>query len=82
MEQHIVIVDVGTQSLRAILYNKKGEALFITQKGYSSVQKGIEVEQDPRTWKESLVTTLIEISNFAKANKITIEIISVTSQRA
>ena len=82
MDKHIIILDVGTQSLRAILYNKNGDSIFMAQKRYNSVQRGIEVEQDPRTWKNNLIDTLSEVSDFAKANNIHIGMISVTSQRA
>lgn len=81
-DKTIVIVDVGTQSMRTILYNKKGESLYTSQLGYSPIFNGIEVEQDPRTWKDTLFETLKDISDYAKKNKIVIESISLTSQRA
>jgi glycerol kinase len=82
MDKHIIIIDVGTQSLRSILYNKKGEILTIAQEGYSPIFNGIEVEQDPRTWKVTLQSTLTKVSHFAKENNLTVEAIAVTSQRA
>jgi sugar (pentulose or hexulose) kinase len=81
-EKAIAIVDVGTQSMRTILYNKKGESLYTSQLPYSPIFNGIEVEQDPRTWKDTLYATLKDINDYAKKNKITIESISLTSQRA
>ncbi|MFA7055362.1 MAG: FGGY family carbohydrate kinase, partial [Acholeplasmataceae bacterium] len=78
----IVVVDVGTQSLRAIVYNTQGEQLFVSQLQYSPMFNGIEVEQDPRTFKDSLYGTLKEVANFAKQNQIEIGQIAVTSQRA
>ncbi len=82
METSIIIIDVGTQSLRSILYSKKGEIKYMSQKGYSPVFDGLNVEQDPRTWKENLLLTLKNVSDYAKENKIKIEAISITSQRA
>lgn len=81
-DKAIAIVDVGTQSMRTILYNKKGESLFTSQLPYSPFFNGIEVEQDPRTWKDTLYDTLKDINDYAKKHKITIESISLTSQRA
>jgi xylulokinase/glycerol kinase len=78
----IVVVDVGTQSLRAIVYNTMGEQLFVSQLQYSPMFNGIEVEQDPRTFKDSLYGTLKEVASFAKQNQIEIGQIAVTSQRA
>ena len=81
-EKCIAIVDCGTQSMRTILYNKKGESLFTAQLPYSPIFNGIEVEQDPRTWKDTLYQTLKEINDFAEKNSKEVESISVTSQRA
>jgi len=78
----IAIVDVGTQSMRTILYNRKGESLFTSQLPYSPIFNGIEVEQDPRTWKDTLYGTLKDINDYAKENRLIIESISLTSQRA
>lgn len=82
MDKHIVVVDVGTQSLRSILYNKKGEMQFISQKSYSPIFNGIEVEQDPRSWKDNLILTLTKVAEHAKEKGVEIEAITVTSQRA
>jgi len=70
-EKAIAIVDVGTQSMRTILYNKLGESLYTSQLPYSPIFNGIEVEQDPRTWKDTLYATLKDINDYAKKNKIT-----------
>lgn len=77
-----IIVDVGTQSLRSILYDKLGTELFSSQKPYSAIYNDLEVEQDPRTWKTTLIETLTEVGKFVNKNKINVVSISVTSQRA
>jgi glycerol kinase len=82
LKKHIVVVDVGTQSMRTILYDRLGNSLFTSQKGYSPIFKGIEVEQDPRTFKETLFLTLKEVADYANNQHLEIESISVTSQRA
>ncbi|QWC00710.1 carbohydrate kinase [Mycoplasmatota bacterium] len=78
----MIVIDVGTQSLKSILYNDSGEILFESNRPYSPIFKGIEVEQDPRDWKNSVFETLKEVGEYAKENNIDIELISVTSQRA
>jgi glycerol kinase len=78
----IVVIDVGTQSLRAILYLEGKKQIFVSQTLYSPIFNGIEVEQDPRTWKNGLYQTLKEVNDFALKNQIEIGYISVTSQRA
>lgn len=82
MKKHIIVVDIGTQSLRSILFDQSGEMLFTSQKPYSPIFKGIEVEQDPRSWKDALTSTLTEVSAYAKKHQIKVDLISVTSQRA
>lgn len=77
-----IIVDVGTQSLRSIIFDSKGKEVFSSQKGYTAIYNDLEVEQDPRTWKQTLTETLTEVSAFVKEKGIKIESISVTSQRA
>lgn len=82
MDKQHIVVDVGTQSLRSILFNKKSEVQFVSQKPYSPIFNGIEVEQDPRSWKENLVVTLKEVAEYAQEKNINIDSITVTSQRA
>ncbi len=77
-----VIVDVGTQSLRSIIFDINGKELYCSQEQYSAIYNDLEVEQDPRTWKTTLVSTLTEVAKYAKENDLKIESISVTSQRA
>jgi glycerol kinase len=78
----VIVIDVGTQSLRAILYQEGKTQVFVTQTLYTPIFNGIEVEQDPRTWKTGLYQTLSEVSEYAKTHHIEIGYISVTSQRA
>lgn len=82
MEKHIIVVDVGTQSMRTIVYDRQGNSLFTSQKGYTPIFKGIEVEQDPRTFKDTLYLTLSEVNNFLKQHQLEVDLMSVTSQRA
>lgn len=79
---YYIIVDVGTQSLRSIIFDSKGKEVFSAQKGYTALYNDLEVEQDPRTWKQTLTETLTEVGTFVKEKNIHIESISVTSQRA
>lgn len=78
----IVVIDVGTQSIRAILYKDAKEEVFETKVLYSPIFNGIEVEQDPRTWKDGLYKILKETNDYANKENITITHLSVTSQRA
>lgn len=77
-----IVVDVGTQSLRSILFDETGKEVFSAQKPYSAIYRDLEVEQDPRTWKDTLIATLKSVGDFVKQENLQVKSISVTSQRA
>jgi len=79
---YYIIIDVGTQSLRSIIFDIQGKEMFVSQRAYTAIYNDLEVEQDPRTWKKALSETLSEVGAFVKNNSMKIESISVTSQRA
>ena len=82
MNSHTIVLDIGTQSMRAILFEKNGRIVNTEQVTYDSIFEGQKVEQDPRTWKEASIKTLKATSDYASKNDIVIDTISVTSQRA
>ncbi|MGX7092572.1 FGGY-family carbohydrate kinase [Hutsoniella sourekii] len=81
--KHIIAVDVGTMSMRAGIYDEKGDNLSSSTYEYSSIYlpEG-HVEQDPNDWKKALEFVLSEVGIYAHNNNIDIDAISVTSQRA
>ena len=51
----IAVLDIGTSSMRGILYDDQGNKLFTEQTGYSPVYlPGDRVEQAPGDWKEAM----------------------------
>lgn len=81
--EHILVVDVGTSSLKAMLYNQEGELLFRASQAYDSIfGHENDVEQDPRTWREALVHSLTKTGDFSRDKRVPINAIIVTSQRA
>ncbi len=81
--KHILVVDVGTSSLKTMLYNNSGGLLFRSSKEYhSEVLPNNRVEQSALTWKDALLYTFKETGRFIHDKKIDIDGISVTSQRA
>ncbi|NTV85979.1 MAG: carbohydrate kinase, partial [Burkholderiaceae bacterium] len=79
----IITVDVGTTSMRAILYDAAGEPLYMDQR-----QNGPEffsdgrVEQDPLSWQQHLIQILARCREMADARGIAPLCISVTAQRS
>ncbi|MFW5894624.1 MAG: FGGY-family carbohydrate kinase [Bacillota bacterium] len=80
--KHIIVLDVGTQSMRAVLFNRHGEIVTLSQESYDSIFEGQKVEQDPRNWKNALISTLSTVGTYIKNHNLDVEAISVTSQRA
>lgn len=79
----ILAIDVGTASLRSVLYNLKGRPIFNSHRGYKPVfNSPLSVEQDPRSWKSALISTLKDVSQYLGQHPVVILAISVTSQRA
>jgi glycerol kinase len=79
----IITVDIGTTSLRAVLYDAAGESLYMDQR-----QNGPEffsdgrVEQDPLSWQQHLIQILASCREMADARGIAPLCISVTAQRS
>jgi len=78
----ILTIDVGTSSLRIIIYDLQGEIKFKAQEEYSMEFYDSRVEQDPNTWKEALLKCFKKTKDFLKDNNLEIFSVSVTSQRA
>lgn len=80
---HILVIDVGTSSLKSMLYTSTGKLLNrASQEYHSEFFSNNHVEQDPFTWQDSLVNTLKATGDFIRNHDISIEAIVVTSQRA
>jgi xylulokinase/glycerol kinase len=81
--EHILVVDVGTSSLKAMLYDRAGKLLNRASEEYHSEFTGNNyVEQSSFTWKSALLATLKQTGEFLNAKGIGVEAIAVTSQRA
>ncbi|EAX48890.1 carbohydrate kinase, FGGY [Thermosinus carboxydivorans Nor1] len=81
--EYILIIDVGTSSLKAMLYNSTGNMLYRASKEYhSEYGSNNYVEQNPLTWKEALLFTLKQSGQYIIEKNIRLEAIAVTSQRA
>lgn len=79
----IIVLDIGTSSMRGILYGNKGKKLFSCQAGYSPAYLEHDwVEQNPQDWKNAMEQTLRDCSEFAQKEKEGVEAVSITSQRS
>lgn len=80
---NILVLDVGTSSMRGILFSEEGTELASKQCLYRPdyMENGL-VEQDPSDWEEAMYEILHTISEKAEAQKLEIDGISITSQRS
>ncbi|MFI3176489.1 MAG: FGGY-family carbohydrate kinase [Eubacteriales bacterium] len=79
----ILTVDVGTTSMRGILYSRNGKQLTIHRISYQNFySEQIYVEQDAKTWGNALVQILKVIAQYCKINHATVSAIALTCQRS
>jgi sugar (pentulose or hexulose) kinase len=79
----IVTVDIGTTSVRAILYDAAGRALHMDQRDNAPTVFGDgRVEQDPHCWPVLIVTLLRSCAESAARLDVAPQCISVTAQRS
>jgi sugar (pentulose or hexulose) kinase len=79
----VVCVDIGTTSLRAILYDEVGHRLHADQRQNAPryLDDG-RVEQDPRTWQALLPSVLASCRQAAASLGVEPACIAVTAQRS
>lgn len=79
----IVVLDVGTSSMRGIFYSNEGKKCFTNQISYSPVYlEGDRAEQDPEDWRRAMRENLKACRQWAEGCGEQIEAISLTSQRS
>lgn len=84
MKENILAIDCGTQSVRALLFNPRGELLVknkIPIEPYYSEKPGW-AEQDPEVFWSALCQACQAVFSDPKANKDNIAAVTLTSQRS
>ena len=80
---NVLVLDIGTSSMRGILFKENGKKLFITQKSYRLInKKGGIVEQEVLVLKDALYYVVDKVVKEAKRISEEIDVISVTGQRS
>ena len=81
-ERLIVIIDVGTTGVKALLISESGKILGKTYTEYSLITPSpTEVEQDANLWWSEAKNAIKELMKKAKPMKSSITSISITNQR-
>lgn len=80
---NFLIIDVGTSSMRGILFRANGRILHVVQKEYRviSLENG-RIEQNPLDFKNSMTEIVKETAVFSAQEKEAIDVIVLTSQRS
>lgn len=80
---NVLVIDVGTSSMRGILYNEKAQILHVHQIQYEvNYISETEAEQDPADWKQALLSIGAQTAQFAREQGLTVDALSLTSQRS
>lgn len=83
MMTSILTIDVGTMSIRAIVYTTDGRILSETSHEYhANFRPPGLVEQNPSDWRVGLLTVLSGAGAYVTEHKLDLAAIAVTSQRA
>lgn len=80
---NLLIIDIGTSSMRGILFDEQGEKLAFHQVKYQPEKfSDGRIEQNPEDWTESLEKVVREIVKKSKEVKKSVDGIVITSQRS
>lgn len=80
---NVLVIDVGTSSMRGILFDQEGKCLSEKQEFYQATYMDNSwVEQNPADWENALYSILKKSVEEAKLLGEKIEAISITSQRS
>ncbi|MCR4892722.1 MAG: hypothetical protein K5989_11145 [Lachnospiraceae bacterium] len=83
MKEYLISLDVGTSSMRAVIYSDEGKVLnSFSFEYHTTFPKPSYVEQDPEIWKESALYVLRAAGKYCAEQDILPQAISITSQRA
>jgi len=83
MVKYILVIDVGTSSMRGILFDEQGSGVHIVHRQYQvQYLSGGRAEQDPADWRDALYAILQSQSTYAKERGLSIAAVSLTAQRS
>lgn len=80
---NVLVVDIGTSSMRGILFAEDGKRLLNHQIFYCPGHISKDwIEQPAKDWENAIVNIVKYISGQAKKMQLTVDVISVTAQRS
>ena len=80
---HIIVIDQGTHSTRAIIYNYSGESIFKSQQEIDLFYRdSLHIEQDGKQILASCQAVLTDAHKFVNDNKLEGVAVALTTQRS
>ena len=80
---NILVIDIGTSSMRGILYRKDGKKLYVKQVKYQPTYYADGgVEQDPHDFEKALVSIADTYAKGLEVDETEIGAVVITSQRS
>ncbi len=80
---NVLVIDVGTSSMRGILLTQEGKELTQKQSFYSvTYMENSWVEQAPSDWEDALYEIVGDVSDLAAESGWSIDAIAITAQRS
>lgn len=80
---NVLIIDIGSSSMRGILFDDNGNKKYSRQVKYQTRSKlNGDIEQSPHEWEEALILIMKQIVQMADEGNDTIEAIAITAQRS
>ena len=80
---NVLVLDVGTSSMRGILFDEAGRILLQAQKKYRPEYKSPAwIEQPASDFKDALLEISTSVAEGARNLRKNIEVISITAQRS
>lgn len=79
----ILVIDVGTSSMRGVLFDEAGKVIHVVQKKYQTLYMSpILVEEEPAVWRATLMGILKEQARYCREMNLMPQALSITSQRS
>lgn len=80
---NVLVIDIGTSSMRGILFSERGNPLLQKQVKYQPVHRSkVWIEQSADDWRASLESIAGGIAELAAKSNLSIDAVSVTAQRS
>ncbi len=81
--EYILILDIGTSSMRGILFDDRGRSLYTKQVRYMARHiNAVTIEQPAADWDQACEIILTAVAEVLREKKLVLAAIAVTSQRS